>query len=115
MRVRGRVALWVRRAGAVCAGRLPAPGPKAGDSPGITARGRLLAVCCAVPPGSAGQAVPPGSAGQAVPPGSAGQAVPPRCIEGASRHGRPAPVIAKGDRENTDQSISIAMWAMPLP
>ena len=44
-----------------------------------------------------------------------GQAVTPRCIEGASRHGRPAPVIAKGDLENTGQSISIAMWAMPLP
>ena len=56
MRGRGSVALRVRRAGAVCAGRLPAPGPKAGDSPGIAARGRLLAVCCAVTPGSAGQA-----------------------------------------------------------
>ena len=104
--MRGCVALWVRRAGAVCAGRLPAPGPKAGDSPGSAARGCLLAVCCAVTPGSAGQAVPPGSAGQAV---------PPWCIEGASRHGCPAPVIAKGDHENTGQSISIAMWAMPLP
>ena len=48
--------LRVRLAGAVCAGRFQAPGPKAGDSPGIAARGRLLAVCCVVTPGSAGQA-----------------------------------------------------------
>ena len=48
--------LRVRRAGAVCADRLHAPGPSAGDSPGSAARGRLLAVCCAVTPGSAGQA-----------------------------------------------------------
>ena len=98
MRGRAGAVLRVRLAGAVCVGRLQAPGPSAGDSPGSAARGRLLAVCCAVTPGSAGQAA---------------RRRRPGSIEGASRHGRPAPVISKDDLENAGQSTSMRCGLCP--
>ena len=107
---RGSVALRVRRG---ARGRLGVAGTgpvrevragsrhpgKAGDSPGIAVRRYLLTVCCAVAPGSAGQAARGGGAW---------------CIEGASRHGRPAPSLAPGCQRGARGSVERAGGALIL-